>query len=73
MYLYYHKKLPKLFEQYFTSIATVHKYKTISATNNNYYLNSINSNMAKKAMQFNGIKLWNNLPLEWREFSFSKF
>jgi len=56
MYLYYHKKLPKLFEQYFTSVVTVHKYKTRSATKNNYYLNFINSNMAKKAMQFNGAK-----------------
>ena len=59
MNLFQHNKLPNLYNQYFTSIETVHKYNTRCSTRSysNFYLHAINSNAAKKALQFSGAQI----------------
>ena len=60
IYLFQHNKLSNLYNQYFTSIKTVHKYSTRCTSYNNFYLHAINSNAAKKALQFSGALIWNS-------------
>ena len=55
---YQHNKLPNLYNQYFTSTKTVHKYNTKYMSYRKIYLHVINSNAAKQALQFNGAQIW---------------
>ena len=73
MYLYNSNKLPKLFNNYFKSINSVHSYNTRHACRKNHQLYSIHSNIAKKALPFSGAQIWNNLLLEWKDFSNYRF
>ena len=73
IYLFQHNKLPNLYNQYFTSTKTVHKYNTKYTSYSNFYLHAINSNAAKKAMQFSGAQFWNSLQPKWKDLSFHKF
>ena len=73
MYLYHNNKLPKLFNNYFKSINSVHSYNTRHACRKNYQLYSIHSNTAKKALPFSGAQIWNSLLPEWKDFSYYRF
>ena len=73
MYQYHNSKLPKVFDKYFTCANIVHKHDTKSASLSNYYLHSINTNSARRALSFSGAQVWNGLNLEWRDFSYHKF
>ena len=73
MYQYHNSKLPKVFDKYFTCANTVHKHDTRSASLSNYYLHSIITNSARRALSFSGAQVWNGLNLEWRDFSYHKF
>ena len=68
MYLFQHNERPNLYNQYFTSTKTVHKYNTRCTSYSNFYLHSINSNAAKKALQFSGAQIWNSLQPKWKDF-----
>ena len=50
MYLYHNNKLPKLCNNFFKSINSVHSYNTRNACRKNYQLYSLHSNTAKKAL-----------------------
>ena len=39
----------------------------------NFYLQAINSNAAKKALQFSGAQTWNSLKLNGKDPFFPKF
>ena len=73
MYLFQHNKLPNLYNQYFKSTKTVHKYNTRCTSHSNFYLHSINLNAAKKTLQFSGAQIWNSLQPKWEDFSLNKF
>ena len=73
MYLFQHNKLPRLYHNYFTSTKSVHKYNTRCTSYGNYYLHAINSNAAKKALQYSGAQIWNGLQPKWKDLSFPKF
>ena len=75
MYLFQHNKLPNLYNQYFTSTKTAHKYNIRCTTRSysNFYLHAINSNAAKKALQFSSAQIWNSLQPNWKDLSFPKF
>ena len=72
-YLSQHNKLPNLFNEYFTSTKTAHKYNMRCTSYNNFYLHPINSNAAKKALQFSGAQIRNSLQPNWKDLSFSEF
>ena len=73
MYLHHNNKLPKLFNNYFKSINSVHSYNTRHVCRKNYQLYSIHSNIAKKALPFSGAQVWNSLLPEWKDFSYYRF
>ena len=59
MYLFHHNKLPDLYKQYFKSTKRVQKYNRRCTTRSysNFYLHALNSNAAKKALQFSGAQI----------------
>ena len=57
MYSYHVKALPAIFDSYFLSIAEAHNYNTRSKTNQNYFLNFVNSNSGKNSIKFYGVQL----------------
>ena len=73
MFLYLSRKLPTVFNFYITSVNTVHTHNTRNASRNNFYINSINSNTAKKALPFSGSQVWSQIPIAWKKFSCFKF
>ena len=73
MYLFQHNKLPNLYNQYFTSTKTIHKYNTRCTSYSNFYLHAINSNAAKKTLQFLGAQIWYSLQSNCKDLSFPKF
>ena len=76
MHLFQHNKLPNLYNEYFTSTQTVHKYNTrcnIVITYCDFYSHAINSIAAKKALEYSGAQIWNSLPPNWKDLSFPKF
>ena len=64
MYSYHVKALPAIFDSYFLPIAEVHNYNTRSKSNQNYFLNFVNSNSGKNSIKFYGVQLWNLIPPE---------
>ena len=73
MYVFQRNKLPNLYNQYFTSTKTVHKYNTRCTSYSNFYLHAINSNASKKALQSCSAYIWNSLQPNWKDLSFPKF
>jgi len=58
---YYHEEtLPEIFANYSASNNIIHSYKTINE--NMLHLFSVASSYGRRAVQFNGGILWNNLP-----------
>jgi len=64
---YYHKEtLPEIFANYFASNNIIHSYKT--RNENMLHLFSVASLYGRRAVQFNGGILWNNLPMSLGTF-----
>ena len=74
MYLYHVKALePEIFTTYFLPLHQAHSYSTRSASNKNYFLDNIRTNDGKSSIQFNGVQLWNQIPLSLKSYSFYRF
>jgi len=59
--LYYHKEtLPEIFANYLASNNIIHSYKT--RNENMLHLFSVASSYGRRAVQFEGGTVWNNLP-----------
>ena len=52
MYSYHVKALPTIFDSYFLPIAEAHNYNARSKSNQNYFLNFVNSNSGKNSIKF---------------------
>ena len=73
-YLYHAKALePEIFATYFLPLHQAHSYSTRSASNKNYFLDNIRTNDGKSSIQFNGVQLWNQIPLSLKSYSFYRF
>ena len=73
MYLYHTQSLPEIFDPYFLPIEQAHHYNTRSKSNQNYYLNSERKNSGKKSIKFLGVKMWNQIPLTIKSYTFYRF
>ena len=72
----YHKfKVPNLFitENYFTSVNEIHSYNTRSSSSKCYFLPSVNTTAGKRSLLFRGIKLWNAIPVDIKQYPYHKF
>ena len=54
---------------FFQKTKTRHNYETRQATKNEFSFPLVNTECRKKSIAFNGIKIWNEIPLEIRSMS----
>ena len=73
MYLYYHGKLPDLFSSYLNPIKNVRSCETRSTTRKQYFVSSMITISAKQSLHSIEAKIWNDLQLEWKNYSYNKF
>ena len=73
MYSYHVKALLEIFDSYVLPIAKAHHYNTRSESNQNYFLDSVNTNNRKKSIKFYGVQFKNLIPPEIKSFSFYPF
>ena len=59
MFKYNNNLLPSVFNNFFNSVSNIHKYRTRSATKNNFHIPKANTNYGKFNIRFQGAKIWN--------------
>ena len=64
---------PEIFTIYFLPLHQAYGYNTRRASNKNYFLDDIRSRDGKSSIQFNGVQLWNQIPLSFKSCSFYRF
>ena len=72
---WFHKLTPSFFADYFKQISSVHPYYTRQSTNENLFVNQVQtSQYGLRSFCFSGAKIWNSLPLDvWQITLFSRF
>ena len=73
MYKVNNKMLPESFNNYFTKLDDVHKYKTRQKHRNEFFQLYIASKTGQKSLRHICINVWKNVPTEYRQCSFFKF
>ena len=73
MHLHYNKHLPENFDHYFKSASNHHSYSTRSISNQNYYQERYNLTFSQSSCSYNGVKVWNKIPLAIKKLTFSSF
>ena len=73
MYKFNNKMLPESFNNYFTKLDDVHKYKTRQKHRNEFFQFYIASKTGQKSLRHICINVWKNVPTEYRQCSFFKF
>jgi len=75
MYSFYNSGLPNHFDNYFSEIASVHKYQTRLTSLQKYYLPRMKTTLGQLSLKYIGPKIWSNIPenlkLSWL-YSFGK-
>ena len=65
MFKYRNKTLPNCFKSYFITKSETHNYPTRFACNDNWAAAfQHKKSTSKRSIQYNGYKIWNELPLE---------
>ena len=75
MYSFYNGGLPNHFDNYFSEIASVHKYQTRLASPQKYYLPRMKTSLGQLSVKYIGPKIWSNIPGKWKSsspYSFGK-
>ena len=67
MHLYNNKHLSKNFDHYFKSAGNHHSYSTRSISNQNYYQERYNLTFSQSSCSYNGVKVWNKIPLAMKK------
>ena len=70
MYRFHNNRLPITFEIYFTLISHPNKCKTRGITAVTYRLPLFTTNKLQHSIKFQGIKFWNQIPLEIKKNHF---
>ena len=52
-----------------TPISSVHNHNTRLNNNTNYYVSTVNSNLAKTTFKYSGPTIWNTIPNEIKQSS----
>ena len=73
MYSYHNKKLPENFHSYFKSASTHHNHITRSITNQNYFLQRMNSSLGQASCNYFGVKIWNSIPFSFKSKPYHSF
>ena len=71
---YYLKCLPSSFNNYFTLISSIHSCNIRNAAKSNqYFIPQFPSSLLLRTINFNGAKLWNDIPVTGRKLSHKQF
>ena len=73
MFKFNNKMLPESSHSYFTKFDYVHKHLTMQQHRNEYYQFYTYSESGKKTFHYICLKVWKNIPKEYRHCSFSAF
>ena len=73
MLKYNNRLLPPSFNNYFTKLNVIHHYNTRQKVTSEFFQPSIASETGKKFLQHIGLKIWKNIPEEFKHCSFSSF
>ena len=72
---FYNGGLPNHFDNYFSEIASVHKYQTRLASLQKYYLPRVKTSLGQLSLKYIGPKIWSNIPEKLKSsspYSFGK-
>ena len=73
MYKFHNRRLPSVFDTFFTQVNKRHNYNTRSASNMFYILPKVKTNYGIFNIRLKGPKVWNSIGENWKTFSISKF
>jgi len=66
------KMLPDSFDNYFIKLENVHSYNTRQKHRNEYIQSFIQSDAGRKTLHHICLKIWTDIPPDYRHCSFSK-
>jgi len=66
-------ELPFVYLEYFQSLSSIHNYNTRGPSKDKLYLLMCSYNLLKSSLYFEGVQVWNSLPMKWKRFSQPKF
>ena len=75
MHSFHHKRLPSVFDNYFKYLSLQHHYITRSTSNKNLYLQRMKTHRGLTSFSYNGIKIWNKIPINIKllsKYSFNR-
>ena len=73
MFRFKNKMHPTSFDNYFTNLSEIHKYNTGQKAKSGYHHHSFNSDLGRKRLNDECLKLWELISLVENECSFGKF
>ena len=73
VYQFTHSKLPLNFKNYFAYLSDVSSYSTCHTSSNDMFLPRFMSSKTLHSIKYIGAKIWNNIPSDLKNASYSKF
>ena len=73
MYKFHNRRLPSVFDTFFTRVNKKHIYNTRSASNLSYALPKVRTNYRIFNLKFKGPKVWNSMSENLKSLSISNF
>ena len=73
MFKFNNQMLLDFFNNYFTKLDNVHNYNTRQKTRAEFFQYFVASESRRKALHYIGLKVWKNVPKEFRHFPFPTF
>ena len=69
-----HNTLPQCFSNFFTKVGPVNTPTTRSSSNpNNLYIPCYKTNRIQRSIKYQGVKVWNSIPVEIQNLPKSRF
>jgi len=73
MYLFENGKQPHDFNEYFHYVKDILSYNSRIAERNDFYLPLFKTKCTQQSIEFLGVKIWNEIPVNIRQLTFNKF
>ena len=70
MFKFNNKMLPNAFNNYFLKLDKIHRYNTRQKKRNEFFQSFVSSGEGRRALCHNCVKLWKDIPQEFRHCSF---
>ena len=68
-----HNTLPQFFSNFFTKLGQVNTRTTRSSNPNNLYIPCYKTNRFQQSIKYQGVKVWNSIPVEIQNLPKSRF